>query len=74
MCFTAFTFFNNLMLLMATISVWGAGMGIFIGLYALIMIRYMGKDNLPSMFGAASLLNGCGFISLGPLLGKLACP
>lgn len=53
-------------------AVWGCGVGAFMGLYNLIMIRYMGMKKLPSMYGASSLLNGLGFITIGPLLGKIA--
>ncbi|XP_042228886.1 monocarboxylate transporter 5-like isoform X2 [Homarus americanus] len=65
----AFSFLTNATWLMVVMGVWGCGVGAFMGLYNLVMIRYMGIHNLPPMFGAASLLNGLGFITLGPLLG-----
>nr|XP_045625382.1 monocarboxylate transporter 12-B-like [Procambarus clarkii] len=65
----AFTYLTNITWLMVTMGVWGCGVGAFVGLYNLVIIHYMTVGNLPPMFGAASLLNGLGFISLGPLLG-----
>lgn len=65
----AFTFVTEMTWLMVIMGVWGCSVGVFMGLYNLVMIQYMGVHNLPSMFGAACLLNGLGFISLGPLLG-----
>lgn len=67
---SAFSFIPNLAWMTVTMAVWGCGVGAFMGLYNLIMIRYMGMKKLPSMYGASSLLNGLGFITIGPLIGK----
>ncbi|XP_066968831.1 monocarboxylate transporter 12-like [Macrobrachium rosenbergii] len=68
----AFPFTTSLTWMAISMGVWGYGIGSFMGLYNLVMIKYMGAKNLPAMFGAASLLNGLGFISIGSLLGWVA--
>ncbi|XP_064116193.1 monocarboxylate transporter 9-like [Macrobrachium nipponense] len=65
----AFPFATSLTWMAISMGVWGYGIGSFMGLYNLVMIKYMGAKNLPAMFGAASLLNGLGFISIGSVLG-----
>ncbi|XP_027210303.2 monocarboxylate transporter 12-B [Penaeus vannamei] len=67
----AFSFISSLTWMTVTMAVWGCGVGAFMGLYNLIMIRYMGMKKLPSMYGASSLLNGLGFITIGPLIGYI---
>ncbi|XP_037797390.1 monocarboxylate transporter 12-B-like [Penaeus monodon] len=67
----AFSFIPSLAWMTVTMAVWGCGVGAFMGLYNLIMIRYMGMKKLPSMYGASSLLNGLGFITIGPLIGYI---
>lgn len=67
---SAFSFISSLTWMTVTMAVWGCGVGAFMGLYNLIMIRYMGMKKLPSMYGASSLLNGLGFITIGPLIGN----
>ncbi|XP_068244036.1 monocarboxylate transporter 12-like isoform X2 [Palaemon carinicauda] len=65
----AFPFITSLVWMAVSMGVWGYGIGSFMGLYNLVMIKYMGAKNLPAMFGACSLLNGLGFISIGSMLG-----
>lgn len=68
----AFPFLTSLRWMVVVMGMWGCGAGTFMGLYNLVMIKYMGIKSLPSMFGAASLLNGLGFITIGPLLGWIS--
>ncbi|XP_069937943.1 monocarboxylate transporter 9-like [Cherax quadricarinatus] len=55
--------------LMVTMAVWGCGIGTTMGLYTLVMIKFMGLENLGAVYGASSLTVGFGFLSIGPLIG-----
>nr|XP_053646666.1 uncharacterized protein LOC128698475 isoform X3 [Cherax quadricarinatus] len=54
--------------LMVTMAVWGCGIGTTMGLYTLVMIKFMGLENLGAVYGASSLTVGFGFLSIGPLI------
>lgn len=65
-----FSLLESLPWLMMTMAVFGLGLGSTMGLYNLIMARFMGIENLPPIFGASSLALAVGFITVGPLIGE----
>ena len=56
--------------LLATIVIWGIGIGMNMGLYSLIIIEYMGLDLYPKAFGAECFAVGILSLIIGPSLGK----
>lgn len=55
---------------MATLALAGCGSGIAIGLYNLIIVEIMGRENLASVYGVAGLLVAVGYLAAGPVIGK----
>ncbi|CAL4092421.1 unnamed protein product [Meganyctiphanes norvegica] len=48
---------------------WGMGLSLNFSLHNLLMIQYMGLENLPKVLGASKFANGLIFITVGPLIG-----
>ncbi|XP_071524181.1 monocarboxylate transporter 12-B-like [Panulirus ornatus] len=64
-----FPFLTDLTNLLATMALFGCGVGTAMGLYNLVMIDVMGLENLAPVLGSSWLTVGIGFILLGPLIG-----
>ncbi|XP_069173793.1 monocarboxylate transporter 13-like [Procambarus clarkii] len=52
-------------------GVWGVGVGAFVGLMNLIMLKYMGLENLVPLYSVTSLLIGFWFLASGPVFGVI---
>lgn len=50
---------------------YGMGVGMNISLNNLIMIKFMGLEKLPSVFGASQIFVGIGFLCAGPVIGLI---
>ncbi|XP_071521342.1 LOW QUALITY PROTEIN: monocarboxylate transporter 12-B-like [Panulirus ornatus] len=70
-CVFVFPLLSDLGWMMATMAVWGSGVGTTMGLFNLVMVRFMGLDKLAPVFGASSLTIGAGFLFFGPLTGVI---
>ncbi|XP_042222005.1 monocarboxylate transporter 9-like isoform X2 [Homarus americanus] len=66
-----FPLVKELQWLMVVMAAWGSGVGTTMGLFNLIMVKIMGLENLPPVFGASCLIIGIGFLSLGQLIGVI---
>lgn len=55
--------------LMVTMTIVGAGVGITMGLYNLVMVKFMGLDNFAPTFGAVSFTLAVSFLTIGPFVG-----
>ncbi|XP_045126661.1 monocarboxylate transporter 5-like isoform X4 [Portunus trituberculatus] len=55
--------------MMVVMTTWGMGVGTTMSLFNLIMVKFMGLENLPPMFGGTSLILASGFLTIGPLVG-----
>ncbi|XP_047488174.1 uncharacterized protein LOC125038671 [Penaeus chinensis] len=64
-----FPLLTNLMWMGVVMGIAGCGIAANITLNNLIMIKYMGLEKLPQMFGSSALLIGCTFIVFGPFIG-----
>ncbi|XP_042208417.1 monocarboxylate transporter 9-like [Homarus americanus] len=64
-----FPFLTSITWLAVTMAVFGVGIGATVTLNSLIIIQFMGIENLPSTYGVSSLLTGIGFPIFGPLSG-----
>ncbi|XP_047488037.1 monocarboxylate transporter 14-like [Penaeus chinensis] len=64
-----FPLLTDLRWMMVVMGAWGCGVGANMGLYNLVMIKVMGIDRLPSVFGSCCFLVAIGFILFGPLIG-----
>ncbi|KAG7154037.1 Monocarboxylate transporter 14-like 4 [Homarus americanus] len=62
-----FPFLTSITWLAVTMAVFGVGIGATVTLNSLIIIQFMGIENLPSTYGVSSLLTGIGFPIFGPL-------
>lgn len=67
-----FSLLESLEWMLATMVTFGVGIGTTMGLYNLVMVRFMGLENLAPVYGASSLALAVGFITIGPLIGE--CP
>ncbi|KAK8392067.1 hypothetical protein O3P69_017592 [Scylla paramamosain] len=54
--------------MMVVMTTWGMGVGTTMSLFNLIMVEFMGLENLPLMFGGTSLMMATGFLTIGPLI------
>nr|XP_027211154.1 monocarboxylate transporter 9-like [Penaeus vannamei] len=64
-----FPLLTSLLWMGVVMGVAGCGIAANITLNNLIMIKYMGLEKLPQMFGSSALLIGCTFILFGPFIG-----
>lgn len=64
-----FPLLTDLRWMMAVMGAWGCGVGANMGLYNLVMIKVMGIDRLPAVFGSCCFMVAIGFILFGPLIG-----
>ncbi|XP_063613625.1 monocarboxylate transporter 14-like [Penaeus indicus] len=64
-----FPLLSDLRWMMVVMGAWGCGVGANMGLYNLVMIKVMGIDRLPSVFGSCCFMVAIGFILFGPLIG-----
>lgn len=64
-----FPLLTDLRWMMAVMGAWGCGVGANMGLYNLVMIKVMGIDRLPAVFGSSCFMVAIGFILFGPLIG-----
>lgn len=65
----AFPLLKEVTWLVFLMGVFGCGAAATISLLHLVMIQYMGVDNLAPIFGSTCLLIGFGFPTFGPLIG-----
>ena len=49
---------------------WGGGVGIYMGLFNLIMVKYVGRETLLAQFAILSFFSSFWTLSCGPLIGK----
>lgn len=56
--------------MMVAMATFGMGIGIPMSLYNLVMVNFMGLENLAPVFGAAGFTLAVGFTTVGPLIGK----
>ncbi|XP_037803296.1 monocarboxylate transporter 9-like isoform X1 [Penaeus monodon] len=64
-----FPLLTSLTWMAVTMAATGCGIAANITLNSLIMIKYMGIENLPPLFGSSCLLLGGTFIAFGPFIG-----
>ncbi|KAK4317888.1 hypothetical protein Pmani_011067 [Petrolisthes manimaculis] len=67
----AFTLVDTVVWKAVVMAAWGIGVGSFMGTFNLVMVHYMGFENLTPMLGAAMLCIGTSYISIGPLIGYI---
>lgn len=65
-----FPLLGSLPWIMVAMVTFGLGVGTTMALYNLIMVRFMGLENLAPVFGASSIALAVGFITVGPLIGE----
>ncbi|CAL4106101.1 unnamed protein product [Meganyctiphanes norvegica] len=64
-----FTFTESLLWQTVFTGIYGFGMGANFCLYSLVMVEYMGLENLGATYGAVSLTVTLGYGTIGPLIG-----
>lgn len=74
MAFTAtsimvFPLLESVPWMMAAMTTWGMGVGTTMSLFNLIMVKFMGLENLPPVYGGTSFTLAIGFLTIGPLIG-----
>ncbi|KAK7079032.1 hypothetical protein SK128_005853 [Halocaridina rubra] len=52
-------------------GLWGCGVGTFMNIFNLVMVHYMGLDNLMQMLGASMLCIAIGYLTIGPFAGYI---
>ncbi|XP_068236064.1 monocarboxylate transporter 12-like [Palaemon carinicauda] len=67
----AFCFLNDLTSIQVVMGFWGLGVGIYMGLFNLIMVKYVGREKLMAEIGLTSFTSSVWFLSCGPLLGAI---
>ncbi|CAL4120615.1 unnamed protein product, partial [Meganyctiphanes norvegica] len=67
----AFTFLQSFESHVVILALFGCGVGSYMGLYNIIMVKYMGLEDLPKIFGAACLFVALGFLVTGPITGVI---
>ncbi|XP_071541500.1 monocarboxylate transporter 9-like isoform X1 [Panulirus ornatus] len=65
-----FSFVTDLVWMTVALAASGHGLGAAVTFYTLVMIQYLGIENLAAMFGVSSLMQGCGFLIIGPAIGR----
>ena len=55
---------------MVVMTTWGMGVGTTMSLFSLVMVKFMGIENLAPTYGGTSLFLSIGFITIGPLVGE----
>lgn len=66
----AFSLLRDLTWLTVVMGAWGCGVGAFMSIYSLIMVEYVGLDQLVPTLGVSGLFNSFGFLVSGTLTGK----
>ncbi|XP_069936482.1 monocarboxylate transporter 12-B-like [Cherax quadricarinatus] len=66
-----FVFVRDIVWVMVVMGVCGCGVGAFMSIFNLVIVHYMGLNNLMQMFGATMLCIGGGFITIGPIAGYI---
>ncbi|KAG0716341.1 Monocarboxylate transporter 5 [Chionoecetes opilio] len=67
----AFSLLDSVPWMMAAMITLGLGVGTTMSIYNLVMVRFMGLENLAPTFGASGLVLAIGFLALGPLVGMI---
>ncbi|XP_070000122.1 monocarboxylate transporter 12-B isoform X2 [Penaeus vannamei] len=67
----AFSFIDDITLLIVVMGVWGLGVGGYMGTYNLVIVKYMGIEKLIPTFGVTLMLVGLCFITIGPSIGLI---
>ncbi|XP_064115063.1 monocarboxylate transporter 9-like isoform X2 [Macrobrachium nipponense] len=64
-----FPFMTEIMWINVVMGCYGFTVGMNISLNNLVIIKFMGLENLPSVFGASQVFTGIGFLCAGPVTG-----
>ncbi|XP_037791460.1 monocarboxylate transporter 12-like, partial [Penaeus monodon] len=67
----AFSLLRDLTWLTVVMGAWGCGVGAFMSIYSLIMVEYVGLDQLVPTLGVSGLFNSFGFLVSGTLTGYM---
>ncbi|XP_064114717.1 monocarboxylate transporter 12-like [Macrobrachium nipponense] len=66
-----FCFLNDLTSIQVVMGLWGLGVGIYMGLFNLVMVKYVGREKLMAEIGLTSCTSSFWFLSCGPLVGAI---
>lgn len=64
-----FSFVTNLTWITVVLAVFGYGLGSTITMNSLVIIKYLGTENLAATLGVSFLMAGFGFLVVGPITG-----
>ncbi|XP_071541498.1 monocarboxylate transporter 9-like [Panulirus ornatus] len=64
-----FSLVTDLVWMTVALAAFGHGLGAAVTFYTLVMIQYLGIENLAAMVGVSALMQGCGFLIIGPTIG-----
>ncbi|XP_068236656.1 monocarboxylate transporter 9-like [Palaemon carinicauda] len=66
-----FPFIEDLKWIYVVMSCYGATVGMNISLNNLVIIKFMGLEKLPAVFGTSQVFTGIGFLAAGPFIGLI---
>ncbi|XP_066939947.1 monocarboxylate transporter 12-B-like [Macrobrachium rosenbergii] len=66
-----FCFLNNLTSIKVVMGFWGLGVGTYMGLFSLVMVKYVGREKLMAEIGVTAYMSSIWFLSCGPLVGAI---